>query len=258
MTPASRTFIAVALIALALGLAGPPLATRLRAEVRWAEIQRSGVLRVGIDPNWAPFSYYGPSGWTGVDADTAEAVARRLGLAARSEPVGYDSMYDALGQGRVDVLVSAVVPDPLRAREATYTSPYFDAGLRLAVSGACSGAVSACLENRRVAAALGTDADRAARYWERRATGMSRIPVADDIAAIEAMRTGRADAAIVTALDVWAMLPAGSLLLQPRPYVFAVRSDNARLAEEIDAALRTMERDGVQEAILTRWLAPRR
>ena len=67
-----------------------------------------------------------------------------------------------------------------------------------------------------------------------------------------------ADAAIVTALDVWAELPPGSFGLAPRPYTFATRSDNLRLANEIDAALQAMERDGSLDAILRRWLAARR
>src|SRR4029450_981381 len=78
-----------------------------------------------------PFSFYGSTGWEGLDADLTREIARRMNLQVQSTPVGYDSMYDARHLWQGGLVVSAVVVDPSRAADVAYTQPYFDAGLRL-------------------------------------------------------------------------------------------------------------------------------
>jgi ABC-type amino acid transport substrate-binding protein len=214
-------------------------------------------LRAAVDPGWQPFSFFDAAGWQGLDADLTREVARRLGLQVQPDPVGYDALYDALLLKRADAAVSAVVVDPSRLAEVAYSASYFDAGVQL-VSGRGTGIrAPADLAGRRLAVALGSEADRVARYWERRLPRLQRVALADDQAAFQAVSEGRADAAMLDALSAarWAGQEAFvTISVDPRPYAFAVRRDNPRLLEALDQAIAAARADGTLDRLIDRWI----
>jgi len=218
---------------------------------------------VAIDPGWRPFSFFDDSGWQGLDANLARELARRLQLQLQPDPVGYDALYDALALKRDDAAISAVVVDPARLADFAYTEAYFDAGVRLvARRGAGIGSTSD-LPGRSVAVALGSDADRVARYWERRSAAMQRLPLADDGAAFEALRDGRADAAFLDALAAAQLIGDSGdgyvdISVEPRLYAIAVRRDNPRLLSALNEALAAMRSDGALERLIQQWTAQQR
>lgn len=233
----------------------------VEAEQRWQALRTRGVLRVGIDPGLRPFSFYGPSGWAGIDADVAREAARRLGLRLEAVPVGYDGFYDALIAGHADVAMSALVVDAARTADFRYSRPYFDAGLR-AVTRLES---MDDLRGRCVVAALGSEADRLARWLERRTPRLLRRAVADESAALAEMRRGACDVAIVSGLTAAraGCAPIGGqgdapiircLSLRPSGYVIAVPRADGRLAAELDRVLTEMAADGSLTRIARRWL----
>jgi len=230
------------------------------SEQRWSLVRARGGLRVGIDPGDKRFSYFTADGWQGFDADLAREIARRLGLALWVEPVGYDGLYDALRTDRVDVSMSALVPDPAQTADVTYSAAYFEAGL--AFVGGCQrdDVIPACLAGKQLSVALGTDADRLARLWERRAPGMGRVLAEDDAAAL-AMVGKQSDAALVDGREAWPQLDPlrGSghpiRVVQSQPYAVATRRGDARLMAELDAILSAMSADGSLDRLEKKWLA---
>jgi polar amino acid transport system substrate-binding protein len=229
---------------------------------RWSLVRARGGLRVGIDPSDKRFSYFTADGWQGFDADLARDMARRLGLALWVEPVGYDGLYDALRTDRVDVSMSALLPDPAQTADYAFSSAYFESGLAL-VGGCRPGkTIPACLAGQRLSVALGSDADRLARMWERRVPGLDRVVAEDDGAAL-AMLGQQSDAALVDGREAWAQLAALRTgaeqisVVESRPYVLAVRRGDGRLLAEIDALLGAMQSDGTLDALARKWLAPR-
>lgn len=239
--------------------------TGIEAERRWALVSARKGLRVGIDPNYRPFSTFSEEGWTGLDADLARALALRMGLQLWSVPVGYDGFYDALRADQIDIAMSALVGDPSRTAEVAFTRPYFEAGLVLV--GACRplGNAPACLVGQRLAVALGSEADRQARLWERRTAGLARVPVNDEAAALDAVDEGRADAALVDALEVWSALSelrrrdaSRVASIRPREFSLAVRSDDTRLLAELNAQIDALEAVGALSALERRWLSGQR
>jgi ABC-type amino acid transport substrate-binding protein len=236
----------------------------LAAETRWNEIQSRGTLVVGIDPGWQPFSFYGASSWEGLDADLMREAARRMGLAVQTNPVGYDSMYDAIHLRQVDVGVSAVVVDASRTADIAYSDLYFDAGVRLVARADASIRFAGDMAGRRVAVALGSDADRLARYWERRLPNMARVTVDGDDQALQAVQSREADAALVEALAAFRFAGVTKAVaaeqgyvdisLAPQPYVMAVRADNTRLLEELNRTLAGMRSDGTLDRLVERWV----
>ena len=233
-----------------------PAQSFIKSELGWRETQTRGVLRVGIDPNWQPFSFYNASGWDGFDADLARELAKRLNLRLTSDPVGYDSMYDALAQDRVDVVISAVVPDGNRAADFAWSNSYFDAGV-FAVAPTQDGFVflkPEQLQNKRVAVALGSQADRLARFWERRTPGMTRQTAASDAEAMQMLADGRADVAFVSRLELHTSVPHDAPALEARPFAIAAKKQNARLLGELNRILDEMHGDGSLAAISQKWV----
>ena len=212
------------------------------AEMRWRDIQRRGVLRIGIDPGRQPFSYYTAQGWQGSDAELAKALGQRLNLSIQSDPVGYDAMADALQTGRTDIGLSALVADPTRTEDLAYTHSYFDAGPRLLTGQSITGFED--LANQRVAVMLGSDADRLLRFWMRRVPGLQAVTFNSDAAGVAALESQQVNAALVDVLALpkdaethWHVLSP-----QPRPFVIAVRRDSTRLLQELNRALDETEK----------------
>lgn len=264
---------AVRRVALSLGAALVAVAAALlvlrpviEAEQRWQALRTRGVLRVGIDPGIRPFSFYGLSGWEGMDADVAREVARRLGLRVEAVPVGYDGFYDALIAGHADVAMSALVMDPARTAEFRYSRPYFDAGLRVVARTPLRLDRPDDLRGRCVVAALGSEADRAARWLERRTPGMMRRVVTNEADALTELRIGNCEVAIVGSQ---AAIQAGCapitnpndtaivrcLNLRPVEYTIVMLRAHGRLASELDRVLSEMAADGTLAHIARQWLA---
>ena len=251
------------LIVLVLLLAGSGLVivraaqAKTLADQQWRDLYTRGVLRVGIDPGWQPFSFYTDAGWQGLDADLTREIARRMNLQVQTIPVGYDSMYDALHLWQVDMDVSAVVVDASHGDEYTFTDSYFDAGLFLVSSPSSPIRSIDGIANKRVAVALGSDADRSARYWARRLADVTRVEAADNAAAIALLKAGDADAAIVPGLMAEKLSAQGEgwhiSSLSKQPYAIALRSDNPHLREKLNETLAQMRADGTLDAIVARW-----
>jgi polar amino acid transport system substrate-binding protein len=227
------------------------------ADKQWNDLYQRGVLRVGIDPGWQPFSFYDATGWQGLDADLTREIARRMNLQVQTTPVGYDSMYDALHLWQVDIDVSAVVVDSSHGDEYAFSDSYFDAGLFLISPQGSPIHTVNDLSNQRVAVALGSEADRDARYWARRLVNVTRVDADDDAGAIAKVQTGEADAAIVPGLTVAGLNAQGAtwqcVSISAQPYALALRRDNPRLLAELNRTLAQMRADGTLNAIVARW-----
>jgi ABC-type amino acid transport substrate-binding protein len=247
----------VAMLAVFAVIAVNSLQMRWLADKQWNDIHNRGTLRIGIDPGWQPFSFYDSHGWSGMDAELGNELARRMGLSVQTIPVGYDSMYDALHMWQVDMVMSAVTIDPARTADYAYSTAYFDAGLRLVAPITASIKSVNDLSGKRVAVTLGTPADDTARFWERRLANMQRIDVTDDQVAARQLQHGEVDAMIVDALNAGKLQSTQNQLLvisiAPLPYVIAVRRDNPWLLSALDNHLQELRDDGLLQAIIDKW-----
>jgi arginine/lysine/histidine transporter system substrate-binding protein len=262
-----RSRIAVMLaVAMAVVLVLGSLLPAVSAEQSWRVIRSRGTLRVGTDPSWQPFSFYGAAGWEGLDADLAAALAARMGLRVEPIPVGFDGRYDALNTGLVDVAISAVVADPAQTQTAAFSVTYADVGPRLIVPVAAQFARADDLAGKRLGAARGSAADRAAHYWQRRLAAVDLIPFDDDATALQALRNGSIDAALIDGVEAMRIgcPPTGNggghaadwlcIAIAPNPYVVAMRASDTHMLAEVDAALRAFIADGTIERLRAKWV----
>ena len=226
----------------------------------YTAIKQSKIWRVGIDISDPPFASE-PDGHTlvGFDIDLAHALADRLGVQLQIQALGYDGLYDALKVGTSDSLISALSINPAYYGDVIYSAPYFDNGVVIASANAQFQTMTD-LDGKRVAVEYGSTADEAVRLWSRRLhrIDVQHYPAAE--AALDAVRTGQADAvlsdAVTTRLYIRAHggLTMGTDQVTSDPYAVAVRIDSPFLAAAINNALDAMRSDGTLAAIIARWL----
>lgn len=222
-----------------------------------------GEIRVGVDPSYPPFASVVDGELVGVDVDLARALAAKIGLPVRFVPLSFDSLYDALVTDQVDALIAALRVNPARRDEVRYTRPYYDAGLQL-VSGEAALSAVAGLAGQRLAFEFGSVADAEARRLQRRVGAFERRPYELPRYALDALRLGEADAALIDATSYHLYLREHPLM-RPRwephrvrvthvPYAVAVRLDRTGTWARLDRALQDSQRDGTLQRLLDRWL----
>lgn len=82
------------------------------------------VLRVGVNPNFPPMSYYGPeNNLQGFDVDIAQAIADGLGRELELVPTEAAQRVPFLTSGRIDLSLGALTRTPARQRVIDFTIP---------------------------------------------------------------------------------------------------------------------------------------
>jgi polar amino acid transport system substrate-binding protein len=88
-------------------------------------IESKGVIRVSIEPNYAPYSMQNPDGsFTGFNVDVATEIARRLGLTVQFEIPSFDLVVAGGWNDRWDMSVGAVTITEARKKVLDFTQPY--------------------------------------------------------------------------------------------------------------------------------------
>lgn len=90
------------------------------------EVRSSGVLRVGTEGTYAPFSYRDPTTGqlAGYDVDVANAVAEKMGVRTEFVTTPWDSIFAGLEAGRFDVVANQVSVTPERKAKYDLSKPY--------------------------------------------------------------------------------------------------------------------------------------
>lgn len=92
-------------------------------------IKKAGVLVVGVDAAYPPLESTLPDGTiVGYDADIAKLIADKLGVTLQLKNTSFDTIFDALEKGSVDLVISSVSITPEREKRMRFSSPYFSSG----------------------------------------------------------------------------------------------------------------------------------
>lgn len=222
-------------------------------DAAWARLHDTGVLRVGLDPSFPPFEVDDGGAITGYDVDLARALAERWGVKLTLVPISFDGLIDGLLAERYDVVISAFPYDPRLTEDVAYSQPYFNAGQVLVVAADEAAAISGVddLGGRRLAVEWGSGGDVYARRLVERLPGLDLVPDETPTAALDAVRRGAADAAVVDTISAYGYIRnqdgvriVGQPLTDER-YVMVVHPESRRLLAEINAALADFRDQGL-------------
>jgi len=272
--------VAVVLL-IAMGLGRLHQAGPAAEDPVWARVMERGELRVGMDASWPPFEDIDEDSGEiyGLDVDLARELGQRLGVEVTFVNSGFDGLYDALAIGRFDAIISALPYNPRRTQEVLYSISYFDAGQVLVVATGAAIREVDDLRGRTLAVETGSEGDVLARRLRRRMPDMQIAHYNVPQEALEAVRSGEADAALVDAVSAyqfigrlvegrlvegglvdWAAVgEASGMRIVGKPltdehYVIAVRRDAPRLLEAINEALLEMREDGSLDMLIWKWM----
>ncbi|AXK78742.1 ABC transporter permease subunit [Mycolicibacterium neoaurum] len=222
-------------------------------------IKSAGVLRVGTEGVYSPFSYHDPKTGelVGYDVDVAKAVGEKLGVPVEFVETPWDSIFAALEANRFDVVANQVTINPERQAKYDLSQPY-TVGEGVIVTRADDNTITTLADVRGK-----TAAENATSNWSQvaRDAGANVESVEGFTQAITLLNQGRVDVVINDSIAVYAYLAetgdksvkiAGTVG-EKSEQGFAARKDSGYLPE-LDRALSELRADGTLTEISQRYL----
>lgn len=219
-----------------------------------------GEIVVGVDASYPPFALDAGGVLSGLDIDLASAIGAELDMPVRFRNIGFYGLYDALLSGEVDILISALRIDPMRADLIHYTQHYFNNALLLVTSADKPLSDIEQLSGRDIAYEHASLADSRIRLWEQGGIEARRLPYELPVYALDALRLGPADAALVDATTYrlyrrehpgWA---APHRFISLELYAIALRHDQDDAWRLVNGVLSTLKDSGELARIINKWL----
>ena len=97
-----------------------------------SQVMNSKVLRVGVNPNYKPFSFEKEGRRIGVDIDIANLLAEKLGVKAEFViPESFSDLIPMLQENKIDIIIAGMSITFDRAKAVDFSAPYFETGLSI-------------------------------------------------------------------------------------------------------------------------------
>ncbi|MGA5541565.1 ABC transporter permease subunit [Mycobacterium sp. NPDC051198] len=222
-------------------------------------LKSSGVLRVGTEGVYSPFSYHdtGTGQLVGYDVDVARAVGDKLGVRVEFVETPWDSIFAALEANRFDVVANEVTITPERQAKYDLSQPY-SIGEGVIVTRADDNSIKSLADLKGKVAA-----ENATSNWSEiaRKAGARVEAVEGFTQAIKLLNQGRVDVVVNDSIAVYAYLAetndtsvkiAGTVG-EKSEQGFAARKDSG-LLPELNTALDELRADGTLAAISQKYL----
>ncbi len=249
-----RALLAVALLATVLAAAACGAPDSNKSD----RIQSAGVLRVGTEGVYAPFSYHDQSGQlVGYDVDVAKAVGQRLGVPVEFVETPWDSMFAALEANRFDIVANQVTINDERKAKYDLSDPYA-IGQGVIVTRADDASITSLADLKGKVAAENPTSN----WAELARTNGARVESVDGFAqAIKLLNQGRVDVVVNDSIAVYQYLAEtgdksvkiGAQTDQKSEQGFAARKDSG-LLPELNKALKDLSADGTLSSISQKYL----
>lgn len=214
------------------------------------QVRADGVIKVGTEGTYSPFSYHDPKTkkLTGYDVEVARAVAKQLGVKAKFVESTFDSIFAGLTSDRFDTVGNQVTVTPERQKLYAFSEPYTVSTGVIVVKATNSTITSmADLKGLTTAQSSTTTFAKLAKDAGAKVQSVEGFP--QEIALV---KQGRVDAVINDKLAVLEYLAstgdtgvkiAGTAGEQTKQ-AFAFRKDDGTLAKAVDKALEELRADG--------------
>jgi L-cystine transport system substrate-binding protein len=236
------------------GSAGSP-----QAGTSLEEIQDAGVITVGTEGTYRPFTFHeGGSGeLTGYDVEVMEAVAEELGVEVQFEETQWDAIFAGLDAGRFDVIANQVSITPEREADYAFSKPYtVSPGVIVVKDGDTSISSFDDLTGKTTAQSLTSN-----WYELAKDSGAEIQDVEGWAEAVALLKQGRIDATVndeLTFLDYQntegdTSLDIAATTEDEARNAFAFRKGSDDLVAAVDNALDTLRKDGTLAEISEKY-----
>jgi His/Glu/Gln/Arg/opine family amino acid ABC transporter permease subunit len=218
-----------------------------------------GVLRVGTEGTYAPFSFQDPTTGqlAGYDVDVANAVGQKLGKKVEFVQTPWDSIFAALEANRFDVVANEVTINPERASKYDLSDPY-SVGEGVVITRANDDSIKsvADLKGKTAGATVTSNWAQVSRD-----AGATLAPVEGFTQAITLLNQGRVDAVVNDSIAFHSYqaetndqsVKIAVTIDQKSEQAFAARK-NSGLLPELNKALGELRADGTLASISQKYL----
>lgn len=257
---------AMATLAMASSIGLP--AAAFAAEHTLDAIKAEGVIKIGVEGVFAPFSYRDGGDLIGYDVDLAALMFKDLGVTVEFIDTQWSGIVPALLSSKFDLIMSSLSYTPERMAKVNYSIPYADSSLAMLVRVADEGAIKSFndMSGRPIGLKAGTPEEAslpefAAAVEAATGKGFGEVKVFDsDPLSILALRQGTVDGVISNLTNL-------GLVLKQDPGVYAVvqnvagsslagiglRKDDEGLRAYVDAQILELTESGELAALQEKW-----
>lgn len=218
-----------------------------------------GVLKIGMEGTYAPFTYRDARGnLTGFDVDIARAVAAKLGLKAEFVLTEWSGILAGLQANKYDVIVNQVGITAEREKTIGFSRAYAYSSPQIIVkkTGSFAPKTLADLKGKRVGVGLGSNFEKSLRD----AGGINVVTYPGAPEYLADLATGRLDAAYNDRLLVGYLIKSQNLPVRgagvigkPEAVGIAMKKSNTSLKAAVDRALLQIKADGTYAKISRQW-----
>jgi arginine/lysine/histidine/glutamine transport system substrate-binding/permease protein len=217
--------------------------------------------KVATEPTFPPFEMQSEDGkgLQGFDIDLIKAIGKEVGLAVEIEALPFDGIIPALQSGTIDGAISGITITAERAKSIDFASPYFKAGLAIAVQEKNNSIESfEDLKGKKIAVQIGTTG-----AMEAEKIPNSQITTFDSaVLALQELVNGKVDAVVNDApVTLFAVKEAGlkgvkvvGELVTEEFYGIALPKNSDKVAL-LNHGLFEILRNGTYTAIYHKWFA---
>ena len=221
------------------------------------------VYTVGTDAAYAPFESQNEKGEiVGFDIEVVSAIAAKAGFEVKFVNTPWEGMFNTLGNGDRDILVSAITINEERKGTMDFSDPYFNAQQLIAVKENSKVSKFADLKKLKVGVQTGTTGDEAvSKLLGKTNTNIKRFESTP--LALKELEAGGVDAVVAdngvvvnyVANNTTSKFKsvADSAAFESEQYGIAVKKGNAELLGLINKGLATIRADGSYDQIYTKY-----
>jgi len=257
-----RTFLFVLLAAALLlsACGGATSANHLEA------IKKAGVIKVGTSADYPPFEYVDKSGnKVGLDIDLMTEIAKNMGVKLEWVDMPFDSLIAGVQEKKIDAAISSINYTEERAKQVTFTDPYYTLEDSFLVADGFKGTLKAPEDcaNYKVGVQTGTTQDTwltdLVKSGKLKEANLFRYDRADQ-AALD-LKSGRievlmadSDPAAMLAKQVGGIKEALKALVTSGPVNIALPANDAETAKAINDILKTLKSNGFIDGLVKKHL----
>ncbi len=228
-----------------------------------AEIQKRGVLRIGMEPGYMPFELTNQKGEIiGFDVDMAKRMAKAMDVKLELVSTAWDGIIPALMTGKFDVIMSGMTLTQSRNMTINFATPYILIGQSILLKKEFAGEVNSYKDlndpKYTVASKLGTTGEQATKRLISKAKYISYETEQEGV--IELIN-GKIDAFVYDLpfnAIAFSQKGQGKIvhLDQPftkEPLAWAIRKGDPDFLNWLNNFMNQIKYDGVYDKIYNKW-----
>lgn len=204
-------------------------------------------LVLATEAGFAPYEYYKDGEIVGVDIDIAKEIAKRLDKKLVVKDVSFDFLINEVKSGKADFAAAGISITEERKKEVDFTDEYTVSNQVVVVRKDSPLKNFSELQNKKIAAQLGTVADL---YVSENYKDATLVTHKKYLSAVEDVKSKKVDCLIMDELPAKEIVKTNSelkvmdgILFQDK-YGMIVKKGNTELKERINEILKELSEDG--------------